>query len=279
MIMRKISQFSVLLIFLTLFGCKENLYSELSEQDVNMMIAILEQNGIEAERYKDEPNKFSLRVDSEDFTTSVKVLAAKGYPKKKFQSMADVFTSEGIVKTPFEQRARFIHALNQELSKSISDIEGIISARVHITQPEISRFGKAKEKPRAAVVILHYPKKDMSGMRPKIKQLIAHSVNGMTYENVTVVMSAVDGVNSKNDAVDEANIRRYANAKITDISIDSGENSSAAKIGAKEQPYTGSYIFTGLTSRKFLSWLLGIIGIALAVASVFIWRKAKQNDS
>ncbi len=258
MIMKQVYKLSILLFLLTLFGCKENLYSNLSERDVNMMIAILEQSGIEAERYKDDTNKYSLRVESADFTNSVKVLSAKGYPKKKFQSMADVFSAEGIVKTPFEQRARYIHALNQELSRSISDIEGVISARVHITQPEISRFGKTTEKPRAAVVILHYPSRSMSGMRPKIKQLIAHSVNGMTYENVTVVMTAVDEVNSRIDKLDSSDTIRHV-------------------VAAKATPK--SYIFAGSTLGQILPLLLVLVGVTLAIMSMYFWQKAKRNDS
>lgn len=279
MIMKKIYSFSILLVFLALIGCKENLYSELSEQDVNMMIAILEQNGISAERHKDDQNKYSLRVESEDFTSSVKILAAKGYPKKKFQSMGEVFSSEGIIKAPFEQRARFTHALSQELSKSLSDIEGVVSARVHITQPEISRFGKAKEKPRAAVIILHYPSKAMNEMRPKIKQLIAHSVNGMTYENVTVVMSEVNSNNSKNDALDEANIRRFASAKVSETAIETSRNDLQPKNKSNDIPYVGSYIFAGLTSKQLLSILIGLLGASFTLMSIYFWRKTRQNDS
>ncbi len=73
----------------------------------------------------------------------------------------------------------------------------MISARVHITLPEVSRFGKTKEKPRAAVVILHSRNNPMVLLKPKIKELVAHSVSGVTYENVTVVMSAVENVYSR----------------------------------------------------------------------------------
>lgn len=175
-------------IVLLVIGCKDVLYSDIPERDINMMVMILEKNGISARRQKDDENKYSIMVEGSDFSNAVKILASNGYPKKKFKTFGDIFSDDSIVKTPFEQRARFIHALNQELSRSLSEIDGVVSARVHVMIPEKSRFGTAKDQASAAVMILHNKDKDMKRLTPKIKQFVAHSVSGVSYQSVSVVM-------------------------------------------------------------------------------------------
>lgn len=171
-----------------LSACKEPLYTGLNERDANMMIMILDKHQVAATRQKDADGKYSLNVEASLTAKAVRALAAEGYPKKEYQSLGDIFNNEGLVKTPFEQRARFIHAINQELSHSLSDIDGIVKARVHVMIPETTRFGEERQEPSAAVFIMHDRNKELDVLTPKIKQLVAHSVAGVKYENVSVVL-------------------------------------------------------------------------------------------
>ncbi|MGH1350151.1 MAG: type III secretion system inner membrane ring lipoprotein SctJ [Methyloligellaceae bacterium] len=253
-----------IMIVLLLFGCKENLYSELSEKEVNMMVAILDENGIQAERQKDEQNKFTLKIEKEAFTKAVKILSAKGYPRQKFQSMADVFSNEGIVKTPFEQRARFVHALNQELSRSISEIDGVISARVHITLPEKSRFGKTTEKARAAVIIVHRRSKSLHEMKPKIKQIVAHSVNGVTYENVTVVMSSADEIYKK------------GNSPTSPIDLPTYAQKTSAKTNQSPNTRAASFLTSSFFSWNLIAFILLGVGLIISGRTFYLWYREKQ---
>ncbi len=181
---------SLLLSFtLLVTACgKEVLYTEIEEHDINMMIMILEKNGISAKRQKENEKGYSLLVDRSDFTRSVRVLKAVGFPRKKYQDIGKIFPGEGIVKSPHTEHVRFIYAQNQELEKTLSEIDGVVKARVHITVPERPRFGQASEKPTAAVAIFHNPGEPLFELVPKIKQIVAHGVSGMTYDNVAVEM-------------------------------------------------------------------------------------------
>ena len=199
MLQRSIYLPIIMLLFvpLLLSGCKEVLYSEIPERDINMMVMILEKNGITARRQSNGDNKYSLVVEETDFTRAVDILASKGYPKKQFKSFGDIFSNDGIVKTPFEQRARFMHALNQELSQSLSEIQGVVTARVHVMIPETTRFGTAKQKTSASVMIMHTKTKNLHHLIPKIKQFVSNSVSGVGYENVSVVMLPLEGIASE----------------------------------------------------------------------------------
>ena len=90
--------------------------------------------------------------------------------------------------TDFAQKVNFRRALEGELSRSIKKIEGIVSARVHISLPEKKSFIKSSEKPKASVLIsvrdgYNSKKVDQSA----IKTIVASAVEGLEKDRVDIV--------------------------------------------------------------------------------------------
>lgn len=173
---------------LVLTGCQSELYSDLSERQANDVIRALSEVGIASQRAGGESGKFSVSVDRSDFSTAVTELSARGLPKQDYSSLGTVFSADKLVSTPFEERARFMHALNEELSHSITKIAGVSSAKVHVMIPESEGFRQQTSRPRAAVFIYASPESQVHGDVPKIKNLIVNSLDGMLYENVEVAI-------------------------------------------------------------------------------------------
>ncbi len=178
----------VLAAALFLVGCQSELYSNLKERDVNEMISVLAVNGIQANRTTDGKGTFGLTVDRSDFSLAISKLSEKGLPREQFGSLGKIFNSEKLVSTPFEERARFMHALNEELSNSISRINGVVSARVHLMVPEDSPFEQNKTPPRASVFIYQQGGQDLRQQIPTIKNLIVNSLDNLEYSNVEVAL-------------------------------------------------------------------------------------------
>ncbi len=179
---------AVLMVGLTLAACKAELYGNLSERQVNEMILVLGEEGIEATRKKTELDNYALYIDRSDFVKAISILSSRGLPGSSYESLGEVFKSDKIVSTPFEERARFMYALNQELAHSITQIEGVVSSRVHITIPEEAPFSDKKQSARASIFIYQAKDADISQYVPVIKNLVTRSVEGLTYENVTVAI-------------------------------------------------------------------------------------------
>ena len=178
----------ILLLGLVLSACQSELYGSLSENQVNKMIMVLGEEGIDSSRSKDETGKFSLTLDKSDFSNAISILTARGLPGSTYESLGEVFKSDKIVSTPFEERARFMYALSQELAQSITQINGVVSSRVHITIPEETPFANYKSQARASVFIYYDPQIDVNQYVPVIKNLVTKSVDGLVYENVTVAL-------------------------------------------------------------------------------------------
>lgn len=187
--MLKFVRIAVLLLLAgSLAACKSELYSSLSEREANEIVATLAGASISAAREGNKDGAYSVQVEGSEIAEATRLLTARGLPRAKFETLGKVFQSGSMVATPFEERARFMYALDQELSNSISSIAGVSSARVHVMLPETSPLDAKKERPRASVFIYVNPGADIRGQMGTIKTLVMNSVNNLAYEDVAVAL-------------------------------------------------------------------------------------------
>lgn len=172
-----------------LAGCsRQEVYGKLTEPAANEMIAVLNQAGITASKVAGEKGAWSIAVDQADFARAVETLRAHGLPHEDYDSLGSVFKKEGFTSTPLEERARLIYGLSQELSRTISGIDGVVQARVHLTMPEADPLSR-EAKPSAASVFVKYRTGfDLRSQTGAIKSLVTNSIDGLTYDRVSVVM-------------------------------------------------------------------------------------------
>ncbi|WP_184717856.1 type III secretion inner membrane ring lipoprotein SctJ [Caulobacter sp.] len=176
-------------VALLMAGCAEKeLYGGLTEREANEMVAVLQSAGVGASKASKDGKLWSLRTESGDFPRAVAVLHDQGYPRDKFESLGEVFKKEGFVSSPMEQRARLMYGLSQELSQTVSSIDGVVQARVHIAVPEADPLADEPKPSSASVFIRHNPDVDLSSQVGSIKALVTNSIEGLPYDRVTVVM-------------------------------------------------------------------------------------------
>ena len=134
---RRFSRKALLLALVFLLGgCQVELFGGLSEGEANDIIALLQRNGISVAKTIGKKQVVSLQIDEDRFADAVEILKRAGLPRERFDDLGDVFKKEGMVSSPTEERARFLYARSQELSQTLSQIQGALSARVHVVLPE-----------------------------------------------------------------------------------------------------------------------------------------------
>jgi type III secretion protein J len=168
---------------------QQDLYGQLSERQANEMVAVLRNAGLHAEKNASRDGKaFVVSTHSGDFSRAVEVLQAGGFPRESYDSLGQVFKKEGFVSSALEERARFTHALSQELSNTLSNIDGVVQARVHVSVPEKNPLSDKPQHATASVFIKHRPGLDLSQQTGKIKALVVNAMEGLPYDNVTVAL-------------------------------------------------------------------------------------------
>lgn len=178
----------LLIIFTALTGCKQKLYGDLDEFHANDMVYVLANNGIHAERNVVD-GKYSILVDESKIPEAIRVLKAEGYPKRTFSSLGTIFNDSNLINTTFQEHARFVYAISEELAESITNIPGVSEARVHIMLPQVSQItNKRNSNPSASIFIYAEEMLDSGNITSVVKDMVTHAVDNMKYENVAVAI-------------------------------------------------------------------------------------------
>lgn len=194
---------SILTFILLLCGCDETvvLFNSLDEQQANPIMALLQENHLSCQKSAGEENTWKLMVKQRDFAKAVEICQQHGLPQQIYHGVGDVFKKTGMVSSPTEERIRFMDALAQDLSRTISEIDGVISARVHIVLPNNDPFAKNVLPSSAAVAIRHRSDCDLEDHIPEIKNLVMNAIEGVDYDKITVTLFKV--IVAPKDAITE----------------------------------------------------------------------------
>ena len=179
---------ALLLLTLLLAGCKTELYANLPEREANEMLGILLSRGVTADKATAKDGSVVLAVEKSQFAQAVSLLSERGYPRHRFETMGDVFKSSGLVASPMQERARFLWALSQELSATVAEIDGVLSARVEVVLPNNDLLARNPAPSSASVFVRYDDRSSVATLVPQLKMLVANSVEGLAYDKVSVVL-------------------------------------------------------------------------------------------
>jgi type III secretion protein J len=177
---------------LILCGCDEILYSNLEEKEINEMMAMLLRKGIACQKMPGQEDRWNLMVEAGEMARAIEILMVNGYPKEAFVSIGDIFKKEGLVSSPLEERIRFIHGLSQEVSETISRIDGVLSCKVHVVLPKNDPLAEKLVPSSASVFIKHKAGADLDSQILKIKELVVNSIEGLDYQKVSLALFAAE---------------------------------------------------------------------------------------
>jgi type III secretion protein J len=202
----------LLLICLVLAACsEESLFAGLDPTEATEIVALLQARGIEAARVTNKDGTVDLAVPSERLAESVAALKQAGYPRHQYKSIQDMFPADGMLTTPFEQRARMTFALNEEIANTLSRLNGVTEARVHVVPAEEDLRGIVRRKPVATAMIRYRSDVDPTNLEVNVRTVLSRAVAGLEYSDVSIVMErdplqpaepVVDGRSLQLDAAD-----------------------------------------------------------------------------
>jgi len=182
------------LVWLLVACGEETVYSKLSEREANDMVALLLGSGMSASKGSDQDGHFKVLVAKDSFADAVNLLRINGFPKQTYNTLGEVFAKEGFVSSPLEERARLNFALSQEIANTISNVDGVLLARVHLAVPPKDDLTDKVSPASASVFIKHRADVDLSGSTGMIKNLVVNGIENLAYDDVTVAFFKSGGV-------------------------------------------------------------------------------------
>ncbi|GEO24806.1 flagellar M-ring protein [Alicyclobacillus acidoterrestris] len=129
----------------------------------------------------------SVLVPAKDANEARVQLAEAGLPQSGYIGYSGVSNSMGMTQDEFN--IQVLDALQQSLNETISSIDGVESAQVHIVMPQQQLFvSQTTQDAKASVFVTLGNGVQLSATQVAgIQQLVAHSVQGLSVNNVSVV--------------------------------------------------------------------------------------------
>lgn len=160
------------------------LYGNLGQQDAAQVAQALDTNGIP---YKLDAATGAITVPSDRVHDARLQLAGQGLPEGD-GGFAVMSKEPSFGVSQFMEGARYQHALETELARTISNLQAIEGARVHLALPRQSAFVRDRRAPSASVLLQMKPGRRLeSGQVTAIINLVASSIPELEAQQVTVI--------------------------------------------------------------------------------------------
>lgn len=159
------------------------LYGNLGQQDAAQIAQALDTNGIP---YKIEGTG-TITVPADQVHDARLKMAGQGLPEGDggFSVMSK---DPGFGVSQFMEGARYQHALETELARTITNLQAVEGARVHLALPRQSAFVRDRRKPSASVFLQMKPGRRLESEQvTAIVNLVASSIPELEAQQVTVV--------------------------------------------------------------------------------------------
>ena len=163
---------------------RTTLYSSLPESEKMRVVEALKNAGVDVIL---DPTTGEVLVPTSDYHNSRIMLAAQGLPAsvpEGYSGLNDMpmGTSRSVESMHIKQ------AQELELARSISEIDTVLAARVHLALPEKSVFVRSNPDPTASVFLQLANGRSLGRTQVEaIIHLVSSSVPGLNKENVTVI--------------------------------------------------------------------------------------------
>lgn len=181
----------LLLLLLLLTGCKQqDILNNLSQQQANEVLAVLQRQNIYAEKKYEGKNGYTVSVEERDFAAAVDWLKIYDLPARPDINVSQMFPSDSLVSSPRAEKARLYSAIEQRLEQTLRSMDGIMSARVHVSYDvESGEGGKEPLPVHLAVLAIYDRSLDPQNKINEIKRFLINTFSGLEYENISVVLS------------------------------------------------------------------------------------------
>ncbi|PYG04083.1 flagellar M-ring protein FliF [Thioalkalivibrio sp. ALE21] len=161
------------------------LYSSLDQDEAAEVVTALDGAGI---RYRIDTNTGQIKVPRGDVGEARLHLAGEGLPRSGDVGFELLQEDTGIGTSRMMESARHRRAMEGELGRTVSSLDAVERARVHIAEGQDSVFVRERTPATASVTVHLHGGRSLSESQVRaIVHMVASSTSDLSPENVTVV--------------------------------------------------------------------------------------------
>ncbi len=208
------------------------LFSNISDKESSEVINVLASASIP---YQLDDNTGAVKVPAEQVHQARLKLAEQGLPKSSGFGLEIMEGGNGFSTSQFMEGARYHHALETELARTIGSLQPVQSARVHLAVPKTTVFLGKKQQPSASVLLQLYAGRSLTGSQvAAIVHLVGSSIPDLEPNQVTVVDQSGKLLNSPDDTSELGLSARQLDyvRKVEDSYVERIENLLVPMLGA-----------------------------------------------
>jgi type III secretion protein J len=179
-------------VALLLSGCTVPIAGGLDEGQANRVVVALERAGVGGEKEPDPAveGRFRVTVEHDDAPHAIAALREEDLPSPPPAGLLESMGKGSLVPSQLAEHAQFVAGTSGELERTLSAIEGVLGARVHLSLPDPDPLREGPRPKATASVLLKH-----RGATPpidvhEVKRLVAGAAPGLAVDDVAVVMVA-----------------------------------------------------------------------------------------
>lgn len=177
---------------LLLPACSVPVSAGLDERDANLVADALAHAGLDATKDPDPSveGRYRIMVPRGDAATAISVLREHDLPPRYAPGIADSVGKGSLVPSQLSEHAQYVAGLCGDLERTLSTIDGVLGARVHLSVPMPSPLSETPPEKATASVLIKYAGASPPVSDLAVKGLVSGAVSSVSPDNVTVVMVA-----------------------------------------------------------------------------------------
>jgi type III secretion protein J len=179
-------------VLLALVACSVPVASDLDDLEANRVFVALSRLNIDATKEPDPTADGKWRVDvaRDDVPRALSAMREEQLPRRAPPGVLDSIGKGALVPSDAAEHAQLMAGVAGDLERTIEGVDGILSARVHLSVPPASSLREAIPARATAGVLIEHRGATPPLSADSVQRLVAGGVAGLLATDVAVVMVA-----------------------------------------------------------------------------------------
>jgi type III secretion protein J len=171
-------------------ACSVPIAGSLDDAEANRVLVALDRANIDATRESDPAAEGSWRVEvaREDVQHALSAMQAEELPRRLPASVLESVGKGSLVPSEAAENAQLAAGISGDLERSLESVEGVLSARVHLSVPAPALLRDSAPQRGTASVLVEYRGATPPISADSIQRLVAGGVASLLPSEVAVVM-------------------------------------------------------------------------------------------